>query len=73
MLPGQLGLDRYEGSQRRPGDFEAQVSQRPIAVHRLEHLAPPTEAREFHNQVRRGIRAVKACQIPRVSFATATS
>ena len=38
MLPGQLGADTYEESQRRPGDFEAQVSQRPIAVHGLEHL-----------------------------------
>ena len=38
MLPGQLAADTYEESQRRPGDFEAQVSQRPIAVHGLEHL-----------------------------------
>jgi hypothetical protein len=29
----------YEDTQRRPGDREAQVSQRPIAVHALEHLA----------------------------------
>lgn len=29
----------YEDTQRRPGDQEAQVSQRPIAVHALEHLA----------------------------------
>ena len=29
MLPGQLAADTYEASQRQPGDFEAQVSQRP--------------------------------------------
>ena len=29
----------YEDSQRNPDDREAQVSQRPIAVHALEHLA----------------------------------
>ena len=31
MLPGQLGMDTYEESQRHPGHFEAQVSQRPVA------------------------------------------
>jgi hypothetical protein len=29
----------YEDTQRRPGDREAQTSQRPIAVHTLENLA----------------------------------
>ena len=29
----------YEDRQRRPGDYEAQVSQRPIAIHALEHRA----------------------------------
>ena len=38
MMPGQIAMDTYEESQRHPGDFEAQVSQRPIAVHGLEHL-----------------------------------
>lgn len=31
--------ESYEDTQRRPGDREAQVSQRPIAIHALEHLA----------------------------------
>ena len=31
--------ETYEDTQRRPGDREAQTSQRPIAVHSLEHLA----------------------------------
>ena len=65
MLPGQLGLDTYEESQRHPGDFEAQVSQRPIAVHGLEHLGTTDRGiTMFRNQIRRGIRAVKAGHDP---------
>jgi len=61
MLPGQLGAETYEEGQRRPGDFEAQVSQRPVAVHGLEHLgATDRGITLFRNQIRRGIRAVKA-------------
>ena len=60
MLPGQLPMDTYEESQRHPGDFEAQVSQRPIAIHGLEHLgATDRGITMFRNQVRRGIRTVK--------------
>ena len=33
-----IGGRPYEEQQRFPGDFEAQVSQRPIAVHAMEHL-----------------------------------
>ncbi len=36
---GQDGSRPYAQRQRRPGDYDAQVSQRPIAVHALEHLA----------------------------------
>jgi hypothetical protein len=61
MLPGQLAADSYEEGQRRPGDFAAQVSQRPVAVHGLEHLgATDRGVTMFRNQLRRGIRAVKA-------------
>jgi hypothetical protein len=35
---GQAKVDDYEEAQRFPGDWEAQASQRPIAVHALEHL-----------------------------------
>jgi hypothetical protein len=57
MLPGQLAADTYEESQRRPQDFEAQVSQRPIAVHRLEHLGTTDRGiTMLRNQIRRGIR-----------------
>jgi len=69
MLPGQLGMDTYEESQRRPGDFEAQVSQRPVAVHGLEHLGTTDRGiTMFRNQIRRGIRAVKAGQDPQGIF-----
>ncbi len=34
---GQDGNRPYEERQRNPGDWDAQVSQRPIAVHDLEH------------------------------------
>jgi hypothetical protein len=65
MLPGQLAADTYEESQRRPADFEAQVSQRPIAVHGLEHLGTTDRGiTMFRNQVRHGIRAVKAGSDP---------
>ena len=35
---GQTGVERsYEAGQREPGDYEAQISQGPIAIHALEH------------------------------------
>jgi phenylpropionate dioxygenase-like ring-hydroxylating dioxygenase large terminal subunit len=37
-LPGQIRQRTYEEQQRQPGDYEAQVLQRSIAVHALEHL-----------------------------------
>jgi nitrite reductase/ring-hydroxylating ferredoxin subunit len=50
----------YEDRQRAPGDYEAQESQRPIAVHRLEHLAT-TDAGVImvRNLIRQGIRTVQ--------------
>src|ERR1700728_1666824 len=57
MLPGQIAADSYEAGQRRPGDFEAQVSQRPIAVHGLEHLASTDRGiTMFRKQLRQGVR-----------------
>ena len=35
---GQTGDRPYEERQRVPGDYDAQASQRPIAVHAREHL-----------------------------------
>ena len=37
-LESNMGGRDYETMQRFPGDYEAQLSQRPIAVHALEHL-----------------------------------
>jgi nitrite reductase/ring-hydroxylating ferredoxin subunit len=65
MLPGQFAADSYEAGQLRPGDYEAQVSQRPIAIHGLEHLgATDRGISTFRNQLRRGIRAVNAGDDP---------
>ena len=64
-LPGQLAAETYEAGQRRPADFEAQVSQRPIAIHGLEHLGGTDRGVSmFRRQVRRGIRAVAAGRDP---------
>jgi phenylpropionate dioxygenase-like ring-hydroxylating dioxygenase large terminal subunit len=61
MLPGQMPPDTYEEAQRRPQDFEAQVSQRPIAVHGMEHLGTTDRGiTTLRGLIRKGIRAVKA-------------
>jgi hypothetical protein len=65
MVPAQLAADSYETGQRQPGDYEAQVSQRPIAIHALEHIgATDRGVMMFRNQTRRGIRAVQAGHDP---------
>ena len=69
MMPGQVPMPTYGESQRHPGDYEAQVSQRSIAVHRLEHLgATDRGITMFRNQIRRGIRAVQAGENPKGVF-----
>src|SRR5262245_7567519 len=66
MLPGQLAADSYEAGQRQPGDYEAQVSQRPIAIHGLEHLgATDRGVTLFRQHIRRGVRAVQAGRDPK--------
>ncbi len=65
MAPGQIPADTYEAGQRQPGDYEAQVSQRPIAIHDLEHLgATDRGVIMFRQQLRRGIHAIQAGQTP---------
>jgi phenylpropionate dioxygenase-like ring-hydroxylating dioxygenase large terminal subunit len=65
MLPGQIAADNYEEGQLHPGDYESQVSQRPIAIHALEHLgATDRGVSLFRRQIRRGIRAVAAAEDP---------
>jgi nitrite reductase/ring-hydroxylating ferredoxin subunit len=65
MLPGQIAAETYREGQLRPGDFEAQVSQRPIAIHGLEHLgATDRGVSMLRRQIMRGIKAVAAGDDP---------
>ena len=65
MLSGQIAAESYEDGQRHPGDYEAQVSQRPISIHGLEHLgATDRGVTMFRNRIRRDIRAVAAGDAP---------
>jgi phenylpropionate dioxygenase-like ring-hydroxylating dioxygenase large terminal subunit len=58
---GQTADRPYEERQRAPGDYDAQVAQRPIAVHALEHLASSDRGViMFRKLVRDGVRAVQA-------------
>ena len=62
---GQTGDRLYEERQRVPGDYDAMVSQRPIEIHALEHLANTDRAVIMgRNMVRRGIRAVQSGEDP---------
>jgi phenylpropionate dioxygenase-like ring-hydroxylating dioxygenase large terminal subunit len=65
MLPGQLAAESYREGQLRPGDFETQVSQRPIAIHGLEHLgATDRGVTMLRRLIMRGIKAVAAGDDP---------
>lgn len=58
----------YEERQRTPGDYDAQVSQRPIAIHALEHLGSTDLGVIMgRNIVRRGIEAVRNGKMPQGS------
>ena len=62
---GQTGERAYAERQQVPGDFDAQVSQRPIAVHALEHLGTTDRGVSMlRGIVRTGIRAVAAGHEP---------
>ena len=58
---GQTEDERsYEERQRNPGDFEAQVSQRPIALHDMEHLGTTDQGvAKLRALIRRGIQGVE--------------
>jgi hypothetical protein len=63
---GQRGDRPYEEQQRRPGDYEAQVSQRPIAIHAMEHLgASDRGVILFRKLLRQQIRVVQQGKDPR--------
>jgi hypothetical protein len=62
---GQIGDRPYAERQRIPGDFDAQVSQRGIAVHALEHLGTTDRGVSMLRWiVRRSVRAVAADEEP---------
>jgi nitrite reductase/ring-hydroxylating ferredoxin subunit len=62
---GQSNDRPYEERQRHPADYDAQSSQRDIAVHALEHLASTDRGVIMLRQiVRDGIRAVAAGRDP---------
>ena len=57
---GQDALRPHADRQRRPGDYDAQVTQRPIAVHALENLGTiDAGVVMLRRQVREGILAVQ--------------
>ena len=59
-LPQQTAAPTYEEGQRRPGDYEAQVAQRPMAIHGLEHLSVTDRGVSmFRKLVGQGIRTVR--------------
>jgi phenylpropionate dioxygenase-like ring-hydroxylating dioxygenase large terminal subunit len=63
---GQTGDRPYEERQRVPGDYDAQVGQRPIAIHALEHLASTDRGvLGVRKLLRQGIRDVKKGKDPR--------
>ena len=56
----------YEDQQRNPGDYEAETSQRAIAIHALEHLGQTDRGViMFRKMVTEGIRAVQRGEDPR--------
>ena len=50
-FPGQTGDRAYHERQRDPGDWDAQVSQRPIAVHAMEHLGASDRGVALHRRL----------------------
>jgi hypothetical protein len=62
----------YEDRQRQPGDYEAQESQRPIAVHALEHLgATDRGVTLVRKLLREGIRALQSGEDPKRAVSSA--
>ena len=57
---GQTADRTYEERQQVPGDYDVMVSQRPITIHALEHLATTDRGVIMsRNMVREGIQAVR--------------
>jgi phenylpropionate dioxygenase-like ring-hydroxylating dioxygenase large terminal subunit len=69
FIISQAGDRPYEEMQRQPSDYEAQTSQRPIAVHALEHLVGSDRGViMFRKLIREGIRDVKNGRDPNGIF-----
>ena len=63
---GQTGDRPHEERQRQPGDYDAQISQRPIAIHALEHLATTDRGIIlFRKMLREAIRATQKGEDPK--------
>ena len=66
---GQTGARSYAETQREPGDYEAQVSQRPIAIHKLENLGSTDRGISMMRRMfREGIRAVQRGEDPKYIY-----
>ena len=64
-LLANAGGRTYEEMQRLPGDYEAQIGQRPIARHVLEHLAVEDRGvTMMRKMMRRSVRAVQQGEDP---------
>ncbi len=62
---GQTGDRPYEERQRVPGDYDAQTSQRPIAVHSMEHFGTTDRGVSMLRRiVKKGIQAVQRGEDP---------
>ena len=60
-----MGGRTYEDQQRTPGDYEAQVSQRPIARHALEHLGVEDRGvTMMRREIRKAIQGVERGEDP---------
>jgi nitrite reductase/ring-hydroxylating ferredoxin subunit len=65
VYPSPSTPKSYDDMQRMPGDYEAQVNQRPIAVHALEHLgATDRGITMMRKGLRRRIRMVQRGEDP---------
>ena len=70
---GQVEDRPYAERQRQPGDYEVQVSQRPIAVHALENLASSDRGvAALRRLIRRSIRAVGSTPVGSTPVESAT-
>jgi phenylpropionate dioxygenase-like ring-hydroxylating dioxygenase large terminal subunit len=69
VVLSNYGIRTYEEQQRYPGDYEAQIGQRPIAIHDREHLGMTDRGViMFRKMVREGIRAVQRGDDPPKGF-----